>query len=89
MFLKFLELNYFPFEMSRDCSGIILLFLLHIVVEFNLYFVELVCLVREVRLENSREQVSIDKRVITVAALQGQPGTPSTPISLHFKVPSF
>ena len=71
--------------MSRDCSGIILLFLLHIGVEFNLYFVGLVCLVREVRLGNS----SIDKRVITVAALQGQPGTPSTPISLPFQVPSF
>jgi hypothetical protein len=59
MILKFLELNYFLCEMSRDCSGIILLFLLHIGVEFNLYFVGLVCLVREVRLENSREQVSI------------------------------
>ena len=55
------------------------------------------CLLGERSKVGKFERISIDKRVITVAAHQGQPvaahqgqpGPPSTPISLHFQVPSF
>ena len=47
------------------------------------------CLLGERSEVGKFKRISIDKRVITVIAHQGQPGPPSTPISLHFQVPSF
>uniref|UniRef100_A0A2N9I4I1 Uncharacterized protein n=1 Tax=Fagus sylvatica TaxID=28930 RepID=A0A2N9I4I1_FAGSY len=52
-------------------------------------FGTLTCLLGERSEVGKFKRISIDKRVITVAAHQGQPGPPSTPISLHFQVPSF
>lgn len=45
--------------MSRECSEIIILFLLHIVTEFNIYSVGDISLVRELRLGNSKGRVSL------------------------------